>query len=135
MISLEQNIALTLTEAWAMHLDQLEGSYITGTEGGIRLKPFGLFRSLGNLDTNSSADLDAFDFRLKNVNNLGDMFDGPQQHFIAAVQGRTRLIPTAEIALNTMLISEGIYLSQNLEREVAAEEVRSSSPSLAISDI
>jgi hypothetical protein len=40
------------------------------------------------------------------------------------------LLPSAELALNTMLISEGIYLSDRLGREVTAEEVRESSASL-----
>lgn len=129
LISLEGNIALTLIESWAMHLDHLEGSYLLGTKGGIRLNPFGLFRSLGDLDLNASADLDAFDFRLHHVREQGDAYDGPIQHFIAAIQERVALIPTAEIALNTMLISEGIYLSQQFGREVTAEEVRSNSQS------
>jgi hypothetical protein len=37
-----------------------------------------------------------------------------------------------DIALNTMLISEGIYLSERLDREVTAEEVRQASVSTAI---
>ena len=131
-IQLEKNITFTVIESWAMHLNQLEGSYIAGSEGGIRLNPFGLFRSLGDLDINSTANLDAFDFRLHNVRGFGDAYDGPQQHFIAAIQERVQIIPTSEIALNTMLISEGIYLSQNLGREVTADEVRRSSKNLAI---
>ena len=40
------------------------------------------------------------------------------------------LLPSAELALNTMLISEGIYLSEQLVREVTADEVRERSVSL-----
>jgi predicted dehydrogenase len=117
-----------------MHLNQLEGSYLVGTDGGIRLRPFGLFRSLGDLDINSSADLDAFDFRIHNVRDTENAYDGPQQHFIAAVQGRIPLIPTAEVALHTMLISEGVYLSERLDREVTAEEVQAMSQGNAVTD-
>ena len=42
------------------------------------------------------------------------------------------LLPTAEIALSTMLISEGIYLSEKLNREVLAEEVVAQSKSASI---
>jgi hypothetical protein len=42
------------------------------------------------------------------------------------------LIPTAEIALNTMLISEGIYLSNRLGREVTRQEIMDDSISSAI---
>jgi len=129
---LENNITLQITEAWAIHLDQLGGSYLVGSNGGIRLKPFGIYRSLGDLDLNISADLDAFQFRLHNVRNDGFAFDGPQQHWIAALQEKVKLIPTAEIALNTMLISEGIYLSDRLGREVTAQEVIEASVSSAV---
>ncbi len=56
----------------------------------------------------------------------------PQQHWICALQDEVELLPTAEIALNTMLISEGIYLSSELGREVSAEEVREISRSKAV---
>jgi len=41
------------------------------------------------------------------------------------------LIPSAACALNTMLISEGIYLSERLGREVTAEDVLAHSISTA----
>jgi predicted dehydrogenase len=131
LITLENDVALTITEAWAMHLDHLEGSYITGTDGGIRLNPFGLFRSLAELDLNATTDLEALDFRLHHVLDQGTAYDSPLHHFIAAAQGRVPLIPTSVIALNTMLISEGIYLSQQLSREVTVQEVVASSVSTA----
>ncbi len=61
-----------------------------------------------------------------------DAYDSAQHHWIAALQGRVELLPTAEVALNTMLVSEGIYLSDRLGREVTADEVRESSRSTAI---
>lgn len=126
-INLEQNIVLTITEAWAMHLDQLGGSYIVGSNGGLRLKPFGLFRSLGDLNINAGADLIPFADRLHKLRIDEDAFDSPLKHFIAAIRGTIEPIPTAEIALNTMLIMEGIYRSEALQREVSAEEVVSNS--------
>jgi len=39
------------------------------------------------------------------------------------------ILASAELALNTMLISEGIYLSDQLGREVTADEVRETSRS------
>jgi predicted dehydrogenase len=63
---------------------------------------------------------------------VGDEYDGPQEHWIAALQGRAELLPTAEIALAAMLISEGIYLSEKLSREVTADEVRKASVSTAV---
>jgi predicted dehydrogenase len=127
-IRLAGGLTLNIFEAWAAHLDQYPGSYLLGSLGGIRLDPFGFFRSLGDLDLTCSVSLADMTWRLKNVRGEGDTMDGPQQHWIAALQGRVTPIPTADLALNTMLISEGIYLSSRLGREVSAEEVRRMSP-------
>jgi predicted dehydrogenase len=122
-VALENNITLTFIETWAMHLDNLEGSYITGSEGGVRLNPFGLYKSFGNLDLNANADLAAFEFRQNTVGQMAGLYEGPIQHFVAAVQNKVEPIPTAEIALNTMHILEGSALSDQFSREVSADEV------------
>jgi len=131
-VRLADNMTLDIIEAWAIHLDELGGSVVVGSEGGVRLTPFGFFRSAGELDLDSTADLDRFSYRLHNVLEQGDVYDSPQHHWIAAVEGRVDLLPTAEIALNCMLISEGIYRSSELGREVTAEEVRAMSKSTAV---
>lgn len=59
-------------------------------------------------------------------------YDSPQSHWVAALRGQVALLPTAEIALATMLISEGIYLSDKLGREVTADEVLENSRSAAV---
>ncbi len=126
------NITLDIIEAWAIHMNRFEGSYVLGSKAGVRLEPFGFFQSLGDLDLDSTADLDQFDFRWHHVREYGDAYDSPQHHWIAALQGRVELLPTAEIALNSMLISEGIYLSGELDREVTVEEVKTASTSTAV---
>jgi predicted dehydrogenase len=131
-IRLEGDITLDILESWAIHLDAFEGSYVVGSKGGVRLEPFGFFHSSGDLSFNSTADLGEFNYRLHNVHNQSDIYDSPQHHWVAALQGRVELLPTAELALNTMLISEGIYLSSKLGREVTAQEVREASVSSAI---
>jgi predicted dehydrogenase len=98
----------------------------------VRLDPFGYFRSVGDLDLDSTASMEGFDWRLHTVREVGDAYDSPQHHWVAALQGRVPLLPSAEIALNTMLISEGIYLSHMRGSEVTAEEVRATSQSTAL---
>jgi predicted dehydrogenase len=126
-----KDITLDLIEAWAIHLDPFEGSYVVGTKGGVRLQPFGFFRSIGQLDINATTDLDRANYRWSNV--VGDQahYASPQAHWVAALHGRVPLLPTAELALNTMLISEAIYLSNERNAEVTAEEVAAQSKSTA----
>ena len=53
-------------------------------------------------------------------------------HWIAALQGRVALLPTADLALSTMLVTEGIYRSAELGHEVTAQEVATESTSTAV---
>jgi Predicted dehydrogenases and related proteins len=129
------DLSMDIIESWAIHLDSFEGSYVVGSEGGVRLRPFGYFRSEGDLDLSSTASMDSAKYRwrkLRTEDGDTDMRASSQGHWVAALQGKTELLPTADIALNTMLISEGIYLSQKLNREVTAEEVREMSVSTAL---
>ena len=130
-VRMEGDFTLNIIEAWAIHLDDFEGSYVVGDKGGVRLRPFGFFQSAGDLDLSATIDLGQFNFRQQNVRGYGEDYEGPQRHWIAALQGRVDLLPTAELALNTMLISEGIYLSNELGREVMVEEVKESSQAAA----
>ena len=131
-VRLDGDIILDIIESWAIQLDSFPGSYVVGSKGGIRLNPFGYFHSIGDLSLNSTANLGEFNYRMHNVHEQGDIYDSAQHHWVAALQGRVDLLPSAELALNTMLISEGIYLSSQLGREVTAEEVRENSQSSAI---
>ena len=128
-VKLQDNITLDIIEAWAINLDKFEGSSILGSKGGIRLDPFGFFQSVGDLDLNSTAEMEGFDWRLHSLRENADGYDSAIQHWVAVLQGRVPLLPTAELALKTMLISEGIYLSDRLGREVSAEEIESMSVS------
>ncbi|MHC4505633.1 MAG: Gfo/Idh/MocA family protein [Planctomycetota bacterium] len=132
LVRLQDGMTLDIIESWAIHLDRFEGSYIVGTEGGVRLDPFVFFRSSGDLNLDTTANLGSFDGRTHDLRENADAYDGAQNHWIAALQGRVELLPTAEVALNTMLVSEGIYLSDRLGREVTADEVKESSRSTAI---
>ena len=131
-VRLQDEITLDIIESWAIHMDRFEGSYVVGTTGGIRLDPFGLYQNIGDLQVDSTIDLDSYDWRTHALRENADAYDHPQRHWVAALQGRVELLPIAEIALNTMLISEGIYLSDQLGREVTAQEVKASSQSSSI---
>jgi predicted dehydrogenase len=130
-VRFEGGITLDIIEAWAIHADRFEGSAVYGSEGGVRLDPFGYFFSVADLDINGAADLESFQVRTHRLDPNADAYDSAQQHWVAALQGRVPLLPTAEMALTTMLISEGIYLAHHLGREVTAEEVMAASKSTA----
>lgn len=55
-VRLADNMTLDIIEAWVIHLDELGGSVVVGNKGGVRLTPFGFFRSVGNVDLDSTAN-------------------------------------------------------------------------------
>jgi predicted dehydrogenase len=85
-----------------------------------------------DMEVNTTFEADSTDWRWHQLDAKQAAYDGPQPHWIAALQGQVPLLPTAEAALATMLISEGIYLSDQRGCEVTAEEVAASSKSTAI---
>lgn len=131
-VRFEGGVTLDIIEAWAANLGGIEGSCLLGTSGGIRLYPFGFYRSVGDLDLNATVDLGAARFRWNTVRGLADLYGNSQVHWVAALLGRVPLLPTAEVALNTALISEAIYLSNDRGCELSTEEVVSASVSRAL---
>ena len=124
-------LSLDIIEAWAIHMDAFEGSFVVGAQGGVRLSPFSYHATIDDVTMDSVFDVNGADWRWHQLRDNESAYDGPQAHWIAALQGRVPLLPTAEIALQTMLISEGIYLSDQLGREVTAAEVLERSTSTA----
>ncbi len=125
-------LTLDIVESWAIHLNSFEGSSIVGAKGGIRLNPFSFHTTLQDMELNATFETDSIDWRWHQLDENQSAYDGAQNHWIAALQGRVPLLPTAEIALQTMLISEGIYLSDRLGHEVGADEVLAESKSTAV---
>jgi predicted dehydrogenase len=70
LVRFEGGLTLDIIEAWAVHMDAFEGSSLFGTDGGLRLEPFGFYRSLGDLDLDATANLEAFAFRLHTVREV-----------------------------------------------------------------
>jgi predicted dehydrogenase len=131
-VRLANDATLDIIETWAANMENLGPSMLFGSKAGIQLGPFRFYKNYGNVQMSSDADLGAAENRWRNVIGDHDSIESSQAHWIAALQGRTDLLPTAEIALNTMLISEGIYMSDRLGREVSADEVESESVSTAV---
>ncbi|MFP4026856.1 MAG: Gfo/Idh/MocA family protein [Candidatus Brocadiia bacterium] len=131
-VKCEDGLTIDIMESWAIHLDPFEGSCVVGTEGGLRLNPFSFHTTMSDVEADTTFDLNGTSTRWHRLRADEDAYDSSQHHWIAALQGRVDLLPTADVALRTMLISEGIYLSDRLGREVSAAEVVEASESTAV---
>lgn len=132
LVRLAGGITLDIEESWAMHYDGSESSKILGSHGGLKLNPLMFFSTVGDVEMSAQVDTGGADYRWHQCFENYDAYDSSQHHWIAALQGRVPLLDTAGLALNVMLISEGIYRSQTLGREVTAAEVRETSESTAL---
>jgi predicted dehydrogenase len=124
-------VTFFIEEAWAVHLGGTDGSKIAGSAGGVSLNPFAFHTTLSDMEMDAAFRLPEAETRWERVfpESLG--YKSAQHHWVAALKGEVELLPTAGIGLHTMLISEGVYLSQQLGREVTAEEVLENSVSTA----
>ncbi|MFW6164155.1 MAG: Gfo/Idh/MocA family protein [Planctomycetota bacterium] len=131
-VRLAGGITFVIEEAWALHSDGGESPLVAGSKGGVKLAPFGYFTTLADMPMDGTFDLGGTDRRWHSCFPETACYDSPQHHWIAALLGRCELIDTAGIALNTMKVSEGIYLSERLGREVTAAEIETKSKSTAV---
>ncbi|MHB9032798.1 MAG: Gfo/Idh/MocA family protein [Anaerolineae bacterium] len=117
-----------MEEAWAIHSDQPDGDHIYGTKGGLRVEPLTFFNTLADIEMDSTFDVKSADWRWHACDPTTAALDQSQRHWVSALLGRVPLINTAKIALNTALITECVYLSSKVKREVTVEEINQTEP-------
>lgn len=128
----EGGLTMDILESWAIYANPFPGSIIAGSKGGVTLSPFKYHTAIEDLQIDAAADLGNMDYLNHTVYPENSVYDSSQHHWIAALQGRCELLPTAKIALDTQLIQEGIYMSTKLSREVTADEIKTLSKSMAL---
>ncbi len=132
-VRLAGGITFTIEESWALHIgEQGSSSQIFGPRGGVCLSPFSYHSTIADMEMDATFDLRSANQRWHQCFADTDAYDGAQNHWVAALQDRVPLVDSAGPVLNTMLISEGIYLSQRLGREVTSDEIQAESQSSAV---
>ena len=141
----ENNMTFEFLESWALNIDDIGSSFIAGSEGGLRFvtKPNPGARPSPDLkfittvnDRDIEVDLKTSDYE----NNFYEKklfpdtrYDNNFEHWIAYLTGKiSERINTPKIALETAFLSEGIFLSSKLGREIQADEIEALSESLAL---
>ncbi len=132
LVRLAGGVTFFIEEAWAIHLGRTDGSKLVGTAGGVTLEPFTLHKTVSDMEMDAGFDLASAQRRWQRCLPDADAYQDAQHYWAAALRGDVELLPAAEIGLNTMLISEGVYLSHRLAREVTAAEIVENSHSSAL---
>ena len=77
LVRLGGGATLDIIEAWAIHLDPFEGSFIVGSEGGLRLDPFSYHTTVADMDMDGTFNIDAAVRRWHNLGDAKDAYDSP----------------------------------------------------------
>jgi len=134
-VSFEGGLTMDILESWAIHAAEFPASMLAGSEGGLALgydNKLKYYNELSGYPMESRVDVAAEQYRTRKADPSLRLNDESQVHFVGALRGDCTLINSADIALQTMLVSEGIYMSGALGREVSAEEILANSKSQAI---
>ncbi len=123
LVRYQNGITLFIEEAWAIHMDAGNGARVMGAQGGVCVEPFGYFTTLSDMEMNATVDIATFERRWHSCDPTAVGFDSPQHNWIYGLLGKVEMIDTAAIALKTAQITEGIYKSAALGKEVAAEDI------------
>ena len=122
-VSFEGGLTMDILESWAIHAAPFPGSMIAGSLGGLCLSPLSFHSVIDDIEVDTKFDLGNMNYRSHTIYPQDMVYDSSQHHWVAALQGKCDLLPTAKIALHTQQIQEGIYLSTKLNREVTANEI------------
>jgi len=111
-----------------------ESSALVGTRGGVRLDPFEYYSTVGDVEMRASADLEEYLFRQQYLRGErgeaaydAGLWADPLYHWVADLLGHREAPPTADIALESMVVLDGVYRSADLGREVSRDEITRSS--------
>jgi predicted dehydrogenase len=138
LVKFENGFSMSIQECWAIHGSQFPYSSIHGSEGGLQFsctftgKHVTYFTIADGYPADSPIDVTQEQFRRLNIDPSHSLYSNSQKHWIGVLRGECEPIDTPHIGLQTMLISEGLYLSGELNREILADEIPSLSKSNAI---
>lgn len=125
---------LSLLAAWHAY-QSTDGGSVVGSEGGVGFDPFEFYTTIADYEATVDLDLEEYEVRQGRLaSESGYTVERPTQfdHWVETIRGTVDPIPTGDLALNSMLVMEGIYQSAELGREVTAEDVAERSVSRSV---
>jgi predicted dehydrogenase len=121
-------ITFWMEEAWAIHSENPDACHIYGDKGGIRVQPLTYFTTFSDMEMDGTFNLEAAERRWLSCYPDMVWYTSSQKHWMGAQLGKVPLLDTAGIALNTSLITEGVYLSSKRGREVTVADIAAADP-------
>ena len=125
LVKFSGGLTMDILESWAIHAVDFPPSFIAGSKGGISLGEDLIFTSeISGYPAVTKLDLAKEVYRTHQIDPSLALYDNSIAHWVGGLRGECKLFDTKNIALQTMLVSEGIYQSGAKGREVTAEEIQ-----------
>lgn len=144
----ENGLTMDIIETWAINMDDLGTSFIAGSKGGLRFLPLEIMpltqrpvmglKYITELNGRTvTTDLEVggdSNVNYEQIINPSSVHYSSNQNQLTAYQLGLidKRIDTPWLALQTMLVTEGMFLSGKLGREVTADEIDALSVTSAI---
>ena len=122
----EGGMTMNIIESWAIHGSEFPVSSIHGSKGGVQLgheNTVKFYSEIEGYPAVSTLDIAAEHYRRRKIDPSVWVYSNSQAHWIGTLKGECEQIDTPNIALQTMLVSEGIFLSHKFNREISADEI------------
>jgi len=129
LVKFNNGITMDILDSWAIHGNKFPPSSIHGSQGGLQ---FGeahdsnyitYLSEIEGYPAETTLDIAAEQYRRRKIDPSLIVYSNSQAHWIGVLRGECEAIDTAYIGLQTMLISDGIFLSGMLNREILADEI------------
>lgn len=143
-VTFENRLTMDILETWAINAgkESFPPNLVAGSRGGLSIKPLAevtmgtsdnlvLYSDLEDYMADTKFDLFSGELKRIRKNPVNAYYTDTIIHWVHALRNECELLNTAELALNMVLIADGMSLSDKLGREVTAEEIREMSVSIA----
>ena len=118
-VRFEGDITMFVEESWAINMDKDEGDCIMGVKGGLRLNPLTLLTEVAGIQVDHPLDPEGFKRHRQSVDSNDAGYEGSQKNFVWAQLGRVPLLDSASIALKVAQITDAMYHSAEMGKEVS----------------
>lgn len=144
LVTFEDNLTMDILETWAINAgkESFPPNLVAGSKGGLTIKAMGevgmgvsdnlvLYSDMGDYMTDTKFDLFSGELKKSRKDQTYSYYMDTVGHWVHALREDCALLNTKDLALNMVLIADGMSLSDKLRREVTADEIREMSVSIA----
>jgi len=118
LIRFDTGLVLFVEDAWSAHMNESGGDVILGSKGGLKVDPLSFHSDMFGIESNTTFDTRLAEYHQNQYDENRAGYASPHHHWVYSLLGKLPKIPTGEIALNTVRISDAIYESAARGEEV-----------------